>query len=181
MNLHTRFERAQERDSIIRAIQNFDVKELSSLIADGADVKRLVNDKKLVWHLQRNFLPEADNTEAFNDSEMEQFQEISRRLAKGNKIIKILIQSGVFEENYSQYSLYELEERNSEVSENISELGLWQAVSPEALKSMLAHRADVNLTDNSGLTALHHIALAPNGKYFRPVEMVKIFLKTAWF
>ncbi len=177
MNLCTRFERAQERDSIIRAIQSFDVKELSSLIADGADVKRLANDKKLVWHLQKNFLPEADNLEVCNDSEREQLQEISQRLAKGNKIIKILIKAGVFGEDYSQYSLYELEENNSEASKNVSEFGLWQAVSPEALKSMLTQSADVNFTDNSGLTALHHIALAPNGKYFRPVEMVKILLE----
>ena len=177
MNLRTRFERAQERDSIIRAIQSFDVKELSSLIAGGADVKRLSNDKKLVWHLQRNFFPEANNLEIFNDDEKEQLQEISQRLAKGNKIIKILIQAGVFSEDYSQYSLYELEENASEVSENISEFGLWQAVSPEALKSMLAQSADVNFTNKSGLTALHHIAFAPNGKYFRPVEMVKILLE----
>ena len=43
---------------------------------------------------------------------------------------------------------------------------------------MLAQKADVNFIDNSGLTALPHIALAHSEKYFRPVEMVKILLES---
>ena len=50
--------------------------------------------QKLVWHLQRHFLPEADNLEILNNTKKEQLQEISRKLAKGNKIFKILIQTG---------------------------------------------------------------------------------------
>ena len=60
---------------------------MSSLIANGADVKCLFNDKKLVWHLQSHFLPEADNLEILNNTKKEQLQEISRKLAKVNKII----------------------------------------------------------------------------------------------
>lgn len=54
---------------------------------------------------------------------------------------------------------------------------LWQAISPEALKIMLAQGAEVNRKDNSGWTALHYIALALKGKYFRPGEMIKILIE----
>lgn len=122
MNLGTRFDRAYKKQKMIRAIQEFDVKELSSLIAEGADAKVLIQDKKLVWYFQRNLLPEADNLETYSDDDRKQLKEISRRLSKGNKIVKMLIKAGVFSEEYSQYSLCELEEKNEPVSENIGKI-----------------------------------------------------------
>lgn len=160
---------------MIRAIQEIDVKELSSLIGEGADAKVLIQDKKLVWYFQRNLLPEAYNLETYSGEDRKQLKEISRRLSRGNKIVKLLIKAGVFSEEYSQYSLCELEEKTEPVSENILISGLWVAVSPEALKLMLAEGADVNFRDSSGMTALHHIVFARDGKYFRSFEMVKIF------
>ena len=176
MNLGTRFERAYKKQRMIRAIQGIDVKELSTLIAEGANAKVLIRDKKLVWHFQRNLLPEADNLQSYSGEERKQLKEISRRLSKGNEIVKILIKAGVFPEKYTQYSLCELEEKREPVSENVLSSGLWGAVSPEALKLILADGADVNSRDSSGLTVLHHIAFAPDGKYFRPFEMVKILI-----
>ncbi|MBR1436990.1 MAG: ankyrin repeat domain-containing protein, partial [Synergistaceae bacterium] len=177
MDLGTRFDRAYKKLKMIRAIQKFDVKELSSLIADGADAKVLIRDKKLVWHFQCNLLPEADKLKSYGREDRKQLKEISRRLTQGNNIVKLLIKAGVFSEEYSQYSLCELEEKREPVSENVLCSGLWQAVSPEALKLILADGADINSTNSSGLTFLHHIALAPDGKYFRPLEMVKILIE----
>ena len=177
MNLGTRFERAYKKQRMIRAIQGIDVKELSTLIAEGANAKVLIRDKKLVWHFQCNLLPEADNLQSYSGEERKQLKEISRRLSKGNEIVKILIKAGVFPEKYTQYSLCELEEKREPVSENVLSSGLWGAVSPEALKLILADGADVNSRDSSGLTVLHHIAFAPDGKYFRPFEMVKILIE----
>lgn len=176
MNLGTRFDRAYKKQRMIRAIQEFDEKELSTLIADGADAKVLIRDKKLVWHFQRNLLPEADNLQSYSGEERKHLKEISRRLSRGNEIVKMLIKAGVFPEKYTQYSLCELEEKREPVSENVLSSGLWGAVSPEALKLILADGADVNSRDSSGLTVLHHIAFAPDGKYFRPFEMVKILI-----
>lgn len=101
MNLGTRFDRAYKKQKMIRAIQEFDVKELSSLIAEGADAKVLIQDKKLVWYFQRNLLPEADNLETYSGEDRKQLKEISRRLSKGNKIVKLLIKAGAFSEEYS--------------------------------------------------------------------------------
>lgn len=155
MNLGTRFERAYKKQRMIRAIQGIDVKELSTLIAEGANAKVLIRDKKLVWHFQRNLLPEAYNLQSYSGEERKQLKEISRRLSKGNEIVKILIKAGVFPEKYTQYSLCELEEKREPVSENVLSSGLWGAVSPEALKLILADGADVNSRDSSGLTVLH--------------------------
>ena len=63
MFLADRFIKALERERIIDAVQGFDTEALEALISDGADIKRLGRDKKLIWHVQRNYFPEADNLE----------------------------------------------------------------------------------------------------------------------
>ena len=191
-----------EKERLVLAIQSFDTEELSSLITNGVDIKQLLDNKKFFWHLQRNFFPEAKNLKGFTDDEREHIEELSERLSNGNEILKVLAQAGLFipevGEDYAQYSLWDLEENYFGEDEDISkynqssvitferfaysgarnpEGALWQAVSPEVLKIMLAQGADVNLKDSSGWTALHHIALAPKGKYFRPAEMIKILIE----
>ena len=85
-----------EKERLVLAIQSFDTGELSSLIANGVDIKQLVDDKKFFWHLQRNFFPEAKNLRGFTDDEREHIVELSERLFNGNEILKILAQVGVF-------------------------------------------------------------------------------------
>mgnify|MGYP002624102179 CR=1 FL=1 len=201
MNVEEQF----KRESIIRAIQSFNFDYLNSEIKNGEDIKKILQDKNLIWDVQKNFLPEIENFEEFNDEEKEQLEEISQRLKNGNKIIKILFQTGAIipgiNQNYTQYSLYELEENRIEFEDDEDGISaysqtsiinlervensliknldsaLWLATSPKSLKLMIENGADVNFKDNSGWTALHYIALAPKEKYFKPVETIKILLE----
>ena len=203
MFLSDRFAKAHEREKIIAAVRSFDTEALKALISNGADIKRLGHDKKLAWHVQRKYFPEAYSLENLSSDEREQVQNISERLAKGSEILKILCQAGLsipdIRQNYEQYSLCLLEE-NWLYQDDISEYtqteiimlerfsyhgrknpegALWHAVSPEALKSMLAqYPNNINLKDSSGWTALHYItACTYNDRYFRREEMIKILLE----
>ena len=134
--------------------------------------------QRTVWRLRTNYFPECN--------ESDEARELHRKLNAGAKILKLLKEAGsekVITHSGNDELTYVLNSDNQILNSTFAFEGdavrLARAVSPEALKAVIASGVDVNdeFCDigDEGITALELI-VNDFKRYYRPDEMVRILL-----